>query len=264
MSDSVDLVSKSSMAHLAATWCCLGFICTFAQPALLLAQCTAASVPLDTVIQDPRAVVFVGVARSVERTGSTETATFDVERVWKGVVKEQTVIYRPLSPTQNTGTPFSFRQTRYLVIAHQLDAEERRRVGLGDDGDAVGTDTCGGGSRLLAPTEPELGPLGPGRGPTEQQIRLRNAKLVAPIRTKYVAPVYSDEARRANIRGTVLIEIWLDETGRVTRSEVIRSIASLNQAAVEAVAQWEYLPAMFSFNSSPVPTVLGVVVTFPP
>jgi protein TonB len=208
--------------------------------------------------------VFVGVARNVERTGSTETATFDVERVWKGVVKERTVIYRPLSPTQDTGTPFSFRQNRYLVIAHTLDGEERRRVGLDDRADAFGTDACGDGSRPLAPTEPELGRLGPGRGPTEQQVRVRNAKEVSPIRTKYVAPVYSDEARRADVRGTVLIEMWLDETGRVTRSQVIRSVASLDQAAVEAVAQWEYLPAMVSYNSAPVPWIQTVAVTFPP
>src|SRR6476620_11153367 len=121
MSDSIDLGSKSSMAHLASTWCCLGLICTFAHPALLLAQCPAAPVPLDMVTQLPGALVFVGVARNVERTGSTETTTFDVERVWKGVVKERTVIYRPLSPTQDIGTPFSFRQNRYLVIAHKLD-----------------------------------------------------------------------------------------------------------------------------------------------
>jgi TonB family protein len=257
-------VSKSSMARLVATWCCLGFICTFAQPAVLLAQCSAASVPLDTVIQRPRAVAFVGVARSVERTDSMEIATFEVERVWMGVVKEQTVIYRPLAPTHDTGTPFSFRQVRYLVIAHNLDTDERRRVGLDDRGDAVGTDACGDGSRPLAQTEPELRTLGPGHGPIDQQIRLRNPKLATPIRTKYVAPIYSDDARRADVRGTVLIEVWLDETGRVTRSEVIRSVASLDQAAVEAVAQWEYLPAMVSYNSSPIPWIQTVAVTFPP
>ena len=88
--------------------------------------------------------------------------------------------------------------------------------------------------------------------------------MVNPIRIKYVAPVYSDEARQADVRGTVLIEMFLDETGRVSRSTVIRSIPSVDQAAIEAVAQWEFLPAMLSYNSSPVPTNFAVAVTFPP
>lgn len=251
--------------RVATAWCSLVLMCVLAAPTVALAQCPAEHVGLDLVLsQESAALVFVGTIQSVERAGSTETVTFEVERVWKGPVKERTIIYRPISPAgQITESPRVFgRDGRYLVIAHRLDATERRALGLDDREDTFGTSTCGDGSRQIAGTEPDLATLGPGRAPTDRQVRARNPKVAVPLRTKVVAPVYPEDARAAGIRGNVFVEIWLDETGKVTRTSVVRSIPSLDQAAIDCVMKWEFLPAMI--EGRPMPTVMGVVVAFPP
>jgi protein TonB len=149
-----------------------------------------------------------------------------------------------------------------MVIAHRLDATERKGLGLDDHEDAFGTNTCGDGSRPLASTEPDLGKLGPGGEPIERQVRVRNPKVALPLRTKVVAPIYPEGAQAAGIRGTVIVEITVDETGRVSRANVIRSIPFLDQAAIDCVMKWEYLPT--TINGTPVPLTMAATVAFPP
>jgi len=236
----------------------------FVATPLVFAQCATERVGLDLALgQNSVALIFVGTAVNVEQAGATETATFDVERVWKGPVKEHTLIYRPIVATsQNGEARFAFRRQRYIVIAHLLNAEERKALAIDDREDAFGTDTCGDGSRPLASTEPDLGKLGPGREPLKPQVPIRNPKVATPIRTKVVPPVYPEDARAAGIRATVIVEITIDETGRVTKASVLRSIPLLNQAAIDSVMQWEFLPTLMV--GRPVPVILTVSVTFPP
>lgn len=82
----------------------------------------------------------------------------------------------------------------------------------------------------------------------------------APGRVKYVQPVYPQEARDAGVRGTVIIEAIVDETGHVAETKVLRSVTGLDQAAVDAVMQWEYTPTLL--NGAPVPVLMTVTVTF--
>jgi TonB family protein len=245
--------------------CCTSvFVCVLFATRPVLAQCVNERIGLDSVLtQESVALVFVGRVVNVEHAGSTETVTFEVERVWKGPVKERTMIYRPTSAAgQTTESPIVFSRTRYIVIAHRLDVTERKSLGLDDREDAFGTNTCGDGSRPLASTEPDLGKLGPGREPLRPQVPIRNPKVATPIRTKVVSPVYPEDARAAGIRATVIVEITIDETGRVTKASVLRSIPLLNQAAIDCVMQWEFLPTLMV--GRPVPVILTVLVTFPP
>lgn len=259
-------MSKLYMTRLAAAWCGAVFICLFAVPAVSRAQCPAETVRLDSLLQESAALVFVGTALTIERAGSTEIVTFDVERVWKGPVKERTTVYRPLASTSGNAEPPSvFVRGRNIVIAHHLDGAERRALGIDDREDALGTSTCGDGSRPLASTEPDLGKLGPGGGPIEPQVRVRNPKVVLPIRTKVVAPVYPEGARAAGIRATVLVEITVDQTGRVTNASVLRSIPLLDQAAIDCVMKWEFLPALiYGQPTRSAPVIMTAAVAFPP
>jgi protein TonB len=59
-----------------------------------------------------------------------------------------------------------------------------------------------------------------------------------------VKPVYPDEARAAEIEGTVTVEIVIDCTGRVTSSKVLQSLGhGLDQAALTAIQKTEFEPA---------------------
>jgi TonB family protein len=59
-----------------------------------------------------------------------------------------------------------------------------------------------------------------------------------------VDPVYPPQAVRMQAEGSVVLEVEIDEAGRVTDVQVIRGLAfGLSEAAAEAVRQWRYRPA---------------------
>ncbi|WP_137820416.1 energy transducer TonB [Pseudomonas sp. 2FG] len=59
-----------------------------------------------------------------------------------------------------------------------------------------------------------------------------------------VPPRYPAQAKRRNQQGVVLLEVRLDERGRQRALQVLRSsgVASLDAAAVQAVAAWRFRP----------------------
>jgi periplasmic protein TonB len=87
------------------------------------------------------------------------------------------------------------------------------------------------------------------------------AKL-APQKIRDAAAIYPDEARRANVRGVVAVEITVDSAGSVTNGRVLRSIPLLDDAALAAVRQWQYEPVLL--NGVPVPVTLTVTVPVNP
>ena len=61
-----------------------------------------------------------------------------------------------------------------------------------------------------------------------------------PIKMKDVAPVYPAIAQSARVQGDVVIEATIDEEGKVADTRVVKSVPLLDQAALDAVRQWEY------------------------
>ena len=84
--------------------------------------------------------------------------------------------------------------------------------------------------------------------------------MKAPVKTTHVAPLYPVVARQAHIEGVVILEAVLDDQGRVESVRVLRSISLLDQAAVDAVRQWRFTPALL--NGQAVPVVMTVTVNF--
>lgn len=81
-----------------------------------------------------------------------------------------------------------------------------------------------------------------------------------PIKTKDVRPVYPAIAQSARVSGSVTIEATVDAEGKVREARVVRSVPLLDQAALDAVRQWEYEPSLV--NGKPVPVVVTVTVNF--
>jgi TonB family protein len=58
-------------------------------------------------------------------------------------------------------------------------------------------------------------------------------------------PEYTEEARKAKYQGTVLLEAEVDETGKTSVIQVVRSLGlGLDEKAVEAVRQWRFKPGV--------------------
>jgi TonB family protein len=85
-------------------------------------------------------------------------------------------------------------------------------------------------------------------------------RIMEPRKIKDVKPVYPALAQSARVSGTVVIEATIGTDGKVTDAKVVRSIPLLDQAALDAVRQWEYLPTML--NGLPVPVVVTVSINF--
>lgn len=81
-----------------------------------------------------------------------------------------------------------------------------------------------------------------------------------PERIHYVAPEYPALARAARREGTVILEAVLDTDGSVREARVLRPVALLDEAALEAVRQWRFTPTLL--NGEAVPVVLTVTVVF--
>jgi TonB family protein len=63
-----------------------------------------------------------------------------------------------------------------------------------------------------------------------------------PALEKHVLPVYPAIAVSARVQGVVQIEARVGVNGRVADARVIRSIPLLDQAALDAVRQWQFAP----------------------
>jgi protein TonB len=113
----------------------------------------------------------------------------------------------------------------------------------------------GGVSEAPPPPPPPPPPPAAPREPVHVGGEIR-----PPVLLQRVEPSYPDLALRAHVEGTVILEAIIDERGAVQRVKVLRSIALLDKAAIDAVEQWRYSPVIL--NGTPVPVILTVVLSF--
>jgi TonB family protein len=96
------------------------------------------------------------------------------------------------------------------------------------------------------------------QGPTEP-VRV-GGNVQVPKKIKDVKPIYPPEAQSARVQGIVIIEATIGPDGRVASARTIRSIPLLDQAAIEAVLQWEFTPTLL--NGVPIAVIMSVTVNF--
>ena len=86
-------------------------------------------------------------------------------------------------------------------------------------------------------------------------------RVRAPRKIKDVKPVYPAQARDAGVSGTVELQATIATDGTVSDVQVARSVsADLDNAAMEAVRQWEFDGTLL--NCSPVPVTMNVSINF--
>jgi protein TonB len=96
--------------------------------------------------------------------------------------------------------------------------------------------------------------------PVRQEPVRVGGTIRQPQQTRRVEPVYPQIALMARVQGLVIIEATIGADGRVMNARVLRSMPMLDQAALDAVRQWEYTPTLL--NGVPVPVIMTVTVTF--
>jgi TonB family protein len=81
-----------------------------------------------------------------------------------------------------------------------------------------------------------------------------------PVKVRDVKPFYPPIAQSARIQGVVIIQAVIDTAGNVASATVLRGQPLLDEAALQAVGQWQFQPTVL--NNVPTPVVMTVTVNF--
>ena len=98
------------------------------------------------------------------------------------------------------------------------------------------------------------------RGRTATRAVRVGGAIRNPTKTKNVLPVYPAVAKSARIGGTVVVEATIGPDGKVTDARIVKSVPLLDQAALDAVKQWEYAPTRV--RGVAVPVIITVAINF--
>jgi len=79
--------------------------------------------------------------------------------------------------------------------------------------------------------------------------------------TKKVAPEYPAVAKAARVQGTIVLQATISKTGTIQNLRVISGPPLLQQAALDAVQQWQYRPYLLMGQPVEVETTVNVIFT---
>jgi len=109
-----------------------------------------------------------------------------------------------------------------------------------------------------------LAPTAAGDAPVTAESGVANTPNAignrSPIKIRNVPPVYPPDALAAHVEGLVILDATLDTEGLVKDVVVLRSVPLLDQAAINAVLQWRYTPAIV--DGVRVSTKVSVTINF--
>jgi TonB family protein len=88
---------------------------------------------------------------------------------------------------------------------------------------------------------------------------------VTPPKLRHsVDPQYTVQAREVGIEGKVVLQVVISKTGKVTHASVLSPLpCGLDAKALDAVAQWQFEPAVMDGELIPVLTTVDVVFRLP-
>jgi TonB family protein len=114
-----------------------------------------------------------------------------------------------------------------------------------------------------APPRNEVGsPYGPRIDlPLAPQTVNIAAGVAVGMITKKVAPEYPAVAKAARVQGTIVLQATISKTGTIQNLRVISGPPLLQQAALDAVQQWQYRPYLLMGQPVEVETTVNVIFT---
>lgn len=137
--------------------------------------------------------------------------------------------------------------------AERTMAEIEKRLGIPGFAAAAGAAEGSGGATPGAPP-----PAATTTAPRASQPAKRVGGAIAePKRVKFVAPAVPPDLPK-EVPRTVILELTVDEQGRVRDASVLRGHPAVDRAVAQAVSQWVYEPALE--YGKPVPVIFTVTV----
>ena len=128
-------------------------------------------------------------------------------------------------------------------------------VNVAADGSATGTLDVSEGSVPLASNTKSFAV------PVTKPTSVSDKYTTPPKILHRVEPGYTPEARDARVAGVCILAIDIDETGAVTATQVLKPLPmGLSEAAVAAVKQWQFSPALK--DGKPVAVTYNITINF--
>jgi TonB family protein len=150
--------------------------------------------------------------------------------------------------------------TRQQQLIAEADALRSRAMELTKSGQGQpGAGPASVPDGLPGPPPPPPPPPPPEAVDGLEPVRV-GGNIKPPIKTRDVRPIYPDVAMEARVMGVVIIEATINTSGQVSHARVLRGQPMLDQAALDAVYQWEFMPTLL--NGAPVPVIMTVTVNF--
>ena len=100
-------------------------------------------------------------------------------------------------------------------------------------------------------------PTAPSAAPTVVRV---GGDIRIPRQIRRVEPAYPDAAVSAGIEGTVVIDAIIGKNGEVRDARIVKSVPTLDDAALAAVREWVYTPTLL--NGVPVDVAMTVSISF--
>jgi TonB family protein len=155
-----------------------------------------------------------------------------------------------------------------ILLRHQASAEpdEGRRQALVAEADALRTQAMAlmkerQAEKADAQPQPPPAPGCDIKEPVNGRTPVRvGGEVKAPARTRFVEPVFSPDAHDGKAQRVVILDVAIAEDGLVANACVLRSVPLLDQAALDAVRQWEFEPPLV--DGAPHPILMTVTVNF--
>ena len=128
-------------------------------------------------------------------------------------------------------------------------------IQLNADGSGIATLDVRDGATLVATSARTL--IAP---PSAKRVG-DDPNMKPPVAMTRVEPVYPAEAKANRISGIVILELVIKEDGTVGEARVLKPLPyGLDQAAVDAVRQWQFKPA--TIDGKPVAVVFNITINF--
>src|SRR3989344_129288 len=156
-------------------------------------------------------------------------------------------------PSQKIIAPVEIPQDEALPIGDiQAPPGEQKSAGSGSGG-GIGTGPGSGSGSGSGPGEG----VGDGTGPYSA-----GSGVVLPIPILQPKPPYTEDARKQNIQGNLLLQVIIRKNGRVEDIKIIKSLGhGLDESAIETIAnKWLFKPA--TLKGRPVDVQVQIEVTF--
>jgi TonB family protein len=91
-------------------------------------------------------------------------------------------------------------------------------------------------------------------------VQRRQYDTLAGSATRRVEPKYPEEAKKKGIKGGVIVEVKVDEEGKVIAAKALTGHKLLRSAAIEAAKGWRFTPTQLS--GKPVKVVGTITFVF--